>query len=83
MRTFEIMTVNDFIEKIEDAIEDLPKGYLKPETEYRKSEIWSSMHSLIIIALVDTEYDVVITGEDLRNCRDVNALFDLIKSRRK
>jgi acyl carrier protein len=77
------MTVNEFIEKIEDAIEDLPKGQLQPGTHYRQSGTWSSMHALIIIALVDTEYDVVITGEDLRNCNSVDELFTLVKSRKK
>ena len=75
------MSISEFIEKIESEIEDFPPGTLKPDTKYRTMEGWSSMHALIIVALVDTEYNVTITGEDLRNSQTVTDLFTIIKSR--
>jgi acyl carrier protein len=75
------MTIEGFIEKIEDAIDTLPKGALKPDTNYREMAEWSSMHALIIIALVDTDYNVTINGNDIRKCVTVNDLFNVIKSR--
>ena len=75
------MDVNELIEKIENEIEEIKPGVLKPDTNYRNIEGWSSMHALIIIALIDTEYNVTITGADLRSCENVNDLFNIIKSR--
>ena len=75
------MDVNEFIKKIESEIEELAPGTLKPETEFKTVGAWSSMHALILIALVDAEYNVTITGADLRNSRTVNDLFEIIKSR--
>jgi acyl carrier protein len=75
------MEINDFIKKIENEIEEIKPGSLKAGTNYREIEGWSSMHALIIIALMDTEYGVTVTGSDLRNCQTVNDLFELVKSR--
>ena len=75
------MSISEFIKKIEGEIEELTPGTLKPDTKYRTMEGWSSMHALIIVALVDTDYNVTITGEDLRNCQTITDLFNIIKSR--
>lgn len=75
------MTIEEFIGKIEEEIEELEPGALQPETNYRDLEDWSSMHALIIIALVDTEYDVTVTGDELRNCNTVQELYDHVVSK--
>jgi len=75
------MSIEEFILKIEAEIEELPKGRLQPETNYRQIPEWSSMHALILIALAETEYNVTLTGEDLRSCQTVGDLFQVIKSR--
>jgi acyl carrier protein len=45
-------------------------------------EGWSSMHALILIALVDNHYDVLLTGEELKNALTVQDLFDVISKRK-
>lgn len=76
------MNVDDFIESLEESFDDIEPGTLKPETKYRDTDEWSSMHALIVIALADTDYDVTITGDDLKSCTTIQDLFELIKSRR-
>ena len=77
------MDITDFITKVENEIDEISPGTLKPDTQFRSIAEWSSMHALIIIALVDTDYDVTITGEDLRNSQTMNDLFNIVKSRVK
>lgn len=74
--------ISTFIKKIEAEIDELSPGALQPETNYRDIPEWSSMHALIIIALSETDYDVTLSGEDLRKCLTVQNLYDLIKSRK-
>ena len=76
------MNVSDFIIKIENEVEELKPGTLKSETVFRSIPEWSSMHALIIIALVDMEYDVTITGEDLRKCSTINDIYNFVKSKK-
>jgi acyl carrier protein len=74
-------SIDEFIERIEVEMEELPKGSLKPDTAYRQIPEWSSMHSLILIALAETEYNVTLTGEDLRSCITVADLHRIINTR--
>jgi acyl carrier protein len=75
------MDINSFIQKIEHEVEELTPGSLTPETEFSSLKEWSSMHSLILIALIDTEYNVTLNGADLQKCKSVNDLYTIVKSR--
>lgn len=76
-----VMTLEAFILKIEEAIDTLPKQVLKANTNFRSLPEWSSMHALIIIAMVDIEYNVSLSGDDLKSSQTIADLFDLVKSR--
>lgn len=43
---------------------------------------WSSPSSLAIISMIDDEYDVVINGNDLRNCNTIEDLFAIVESKK-
>lgn len=72
------MDINEFIQKLEGEFEDIPKGTLKPTTKITDIEGWGSMHALIVIALVDTEYGVTIKGDELRKIQSVQELYDMV-----
>jgi acyl carrier protein len=75
------MDIREFIAKIENEIDEIAPGTLHPDTDFRSMPQWNSMMGLIFIALIDAEYEVTINGEDLRNCRTVQDLFEVIKSK--
>ncbi|MBI2968059.1 MAG: acyl carrier protein [Bacteroidetes bacterium] len=70
--------INDFIKKIEAEFEEISPGSLNPGTNFREMKDWSSMHALIIIALIDTEYGISLNGEHMRSVSTIKELFDLI-----
>ena len=76
------MDIQELIKHIENEFDDLPNGALNPKTSIREIEGWSSMHALILIALVDNHYDVLLTGEELKNALTVQDLFDVISKRK-
>ncbi len=75
------MTVEEFILKIEGEFPDMEPGKLKPDSIFREVMNWNSINALILIALVDTEYDVILTGDDLRASATINDIFNLVQSR--
>ena len=75
------MEINEFIQKLEGEFEDIPKGMLKPTTQITDIEGWGSMHALIVIALVDTEYGVTIKGDELKKIQSVQELYDMVVSK--
>lgn len=76
-----MISLDEFVKNIEEEIEDLEPGVLTATVNYRDLENWSSMYALIIIAYIDTEFDVTVSGEDLRECSTVGSLYELVKSR--
>ena len=75
--------MNEFIRNFATLLEVTEEDKLKADTRLRDLEEWSSIFSLGIIALIDSEYDVRIKGEDIRNCLTIGDLFILVEERKK
>ena len=75
------MELKDFIENFAAQFDDTDASEIKAETEFRELDEWSSLIALSVIAMVDEEYDVVIKGDDIRNSKTVEDLFNIVKSR--
>ena len=76
-----IMELKDFIENFADQFDDTDISELKPETEFKALDEWSSLIALSVIAMVDEEYDVTIKGDDIRNSTTIEDLFNAVKAK--
>lgn len=77
-----MMELLEFIEKFAEQFEDTDSTEIKSTTEFKKLNEWSSLTALSIIALADEEYGVAIKGDDVKNSRTVEDLFNIIKKRK-
>ncbi len=75
------MNIQELLNQIEAEFEEIEKGTLQANSSIRDMEGWSSMHALILIALVDNHYDVLLTGEELKSVLTVQDLFEVISKR--
>ncbi|MBU2494617.1 MAG: acyl carrier protein [Bacteroidetes bacterium] len=76
------MELNDFLRKFEYAIEDVEPNSVDADLDFQNNlEQWDSLAAMTLLAMIDNEYDVVLTGEELISCKTVNELFELIKSK--
>ena len=75
------MEIKDFIEKFAEALELDTPDVCTPEMDFRKLDAWNSLAVLSIIAMADEEYNVVIKGDDIRNAKTIQDLFNLIESK--
>ena len=75
------MELKDFIENFADQFDDTDISELKAETEFKELDEWSSLIALSVIAMVDEEYDVTIKGDDIRNSKTVEDLFNAVKAK--
>ncbi len=76
------MNIEEFIEKIYFVIDEIEPGTLTPATNYREVPNWSSMHALILIAMIKVDYSVTITGEDLISNHTIEDIYKLIVKRK-
>jgi acyl carrier protein len=76
------MVLDSFVAEFADAIE-VSRETVTNITAFKELEIWDSLCVLTIIAMVDTNYAVTVSGNDLENSRTVEDLFALVESRTK
>ena len=78
-----MITIEEFIERVEGEFEDMEPGKLSPQSVIREHFTWDSINALIFIAHVNVEYDVVITADDLINSQTIQELYDLVSNKAK
>lgn len=75
------MELKDFIVAFADQFDDTEASEIQADTEYQELEEWSSLTAMSIIALAKTKYGKTITGREVRSCKTVENLFNLIASK--
>lgn len=75
------MEIKEFIEKFAEIFDDTDASTLTPDTKFRELDEWSSLSALGVIALADEEFDVELSGNELRKANSIQELFDLISSK--
>lgn len=75
------MEIKEFIEKFAEIFDDTDVAILRPETNFRELDEWSSLSALGVIALADEEFDVELTGNELRSVNTIQELYDLLNNR--
>lgn len=75
------MTIEEFIEKFANEFDETPVESIKPDTHFRELDEWGSLLGLSVISMIDDEFDVVITGADIRSCTTIEDLYNIILSK--
>lgn len=75
------MELKDFIANFAEQFDETDASELTPATEFKTLDEWSSLIALSVIAMVDEEYDVTIKGDDIRNSKTIEDLFNAVKAK--
>jgi len=75
------MELKDFIEKFAEQCDDVDVNTLSAETKFREIEGYTSLVALLIITMIDEEYNVTVTGDDMKKQVTIGDLFNLVTSR--
>tara|TARA_R110002049_G_scaffold200299_5_gene370981 strand:+ start:6473 stop:6739 length:267 start_codon:yes stop_codon:yes gene_type:complete len=75
------MNWNDFEASVRETLEIEDDVVIDKNELLENSEYWSSMHALLIMALAESEYEISITGEELRNAKTLQDLYNLFESK--
>jgi acyl carrier protein len=75
------MNQDQFIKDFELLFDEVEQGTISLKTVFRDEDEWSSLIALTLIAMVDENYDVKLTGEDIRESITVEDVFNRIKNK--
>ena len=72
------MEINDFIEAFAELFDDTDASEIKAETAYHELDEWSSLIGMSLIAMVRTKFGKAITGKEMRECKTIEDLYNVI-----
>ena len=71
------MVKQDFLLLLDELFEEEP-GTLGGQEPLQDIEMWDSLTALGFIAMVDEEFDMIISGNDIETCQTVDDLINLV-----
>ena len=72
------LPINIFITKFKEQFELLDEGeIIEIDTEFQKIDGWDSLTALMILEMIDEEFDADISGDELRACVTIEDLYKL------
>ena len=74
------MTLEEFVQKVQDELQETPAEQVTADTNYKELEEWGSLTSLSLISMIEEEYDKLITGADVRARNSVRELWEYVES---
>jgi acyl carrier protein len=76
--TLEITT---FIEDFEQLFDEVDPGTITKDTVFRDLDEWSSLIALTLIAMADENYEIKLTGDDIRTSVTVIDVYQKISAK--
>ena len=76
-----IMEIKEFIVNFADQFDDTPAESLTPETVFHDLDEYSSIIALSIIAMIDEEYGVALTGNEMKAAVTIQDLFNTVQAK--
>jgi acyl carrier protein len=76
------MDKNQFIKDFELLFDEVEEGTINLDTVFRDIDEWSSLIALTLIAMVDENYDIKLTGDDIRESITVGDVYTKLESKK-
>ncbi len=75
------MEINEFVQNFASLFDETEASEFSAETNFREIEEWSSFTVLSVIAMVDAEYKVKISGDEIRVAQTILDVYNIVKSK--
>ena len=75
------MELQNFIQNIVDLFDDIDTSNFSALTDFKDNDEWNLLLVLSVIAMVDEEYGIIITSDDIRQAKTIEDLYSIVKSK--
>jgi acyl carrier protein len=72
------MTLDEFFELFCEELDEVDIESINIKTDFKNIEEWDSLVALSIIAMIDEEFEILLTGSDMMNSTTIEDLYNLI-----
>ena len=75
------MEINVFIQNFAEQFDDTPASEFNAKTVFHDMDEYSSLIALSIISMVDEEYGVTLSGNEMKSAVTIEDLYNIVKSK--
>jgi acyl carrier protein len=74
--------MEEFIKHFINQLDEVPTIEVNADTDFRNDlDGWDSITALSVMAMVDDEYSVNITGDEMQNANTIGDLFNIVSKK--
>jgi acyl carrier protein len=77
------MNLNAFIQDFAEQFEETDILIFNKDTNFRDLEEWSSLMGLYIINMVDQKYKTALKGEELRQSKSIEDVYNIVVAKKQ
>ena len=74
--------MQDFVANFANQFDDTELEMFNSETRFRDLEEWSSLIGLAVLNMIAKKYDIKITPAELRSVETIEALYNLVVTKK-
>jgi len=76
-----MMELEEFFELFCEELDDTDLSVVSTLTDFKNIDVWDSLTALSIISMIDEEFEILLTGNDMRNSTSIEDLYTLVESK--
>ena len=74
--------MDNFLKHFAAQFDDINESLLSQDTRFKELEEYTSLSALLIMSMIDEEYGVTITGDDMVSVSTIGELYNLMNSKK-
>lgn len=76
-----MMQLEEFFELFCEELDDTDLSEVNTLTDFKNIDVWDSLTALSVISMIDEEFEILLTGNDLLNSTSIEDLYKLVESK--
>ena len=73
------MSKSILLEAVKSAFDDINTDSFTMETNFKDNDEWSSLTALSLITILDSEFSLQLSGDELSKIQTIQELYDKIR----
>lgn len=69
------LEMTTFVQDFEELFDEVEQGSITKDSVFRDLDEWSSLIALTLIAMADENYEIKLTGDDIRTSNTVEDIY--------
>lgn len=73
--------IDKFIESFKEILDNPDDVTISSSTLFKDLEDWDSLTNLSLMVMVDSDFNVKLNADEIKNCNTISDLFNTIRSK--